>query len=234
MSNLQAIQNFPVNPISGTYGSGKIQLFSASGTFTRPTGVTNVRARCFGGGGDTNGGGGGFAIKEIIGVAATVTVTVGAASGTSSFGALVSATGGTSGSGGAGGAGSGGDYNSTGGLASTSTGGGGGVASIWGDGGAGTNAGTRSGASGGGGSVNQPGSAGLFGASSQCVLTQGTFSSGSAISWNSIDMIGTGGGGGGGDRTSTGQNGGGSGGGYGGYPGGGGNGGARGLVIVEY
>jgi hypothetical protein len=124
MSNLQAIQNFPVNPISGTYGSGKIQLFSASGTFTRPTGVTNVRARCWGGGASSQGGGGGFAIKEIVGVTATVTVTVGAAGGTSSFGAYVSATGGTSGANGAGGVGTGGDFNSTGGTGGSTTSGG--------------------------------------------------------------------------------------------------------------
>jgi hypothetical protein len=231
MSNLQAIQNFPVNPISGTYGSGKIQLFSASGTFTRPTGVANVRVRLWGGGGSSNGGGGGFAIKEIVGVAATVAVTVGAASGTSSFGALVSATGGTLGSSNPGGSGSGGDYNSTGGTAGGSNNGGG-VASIWGNGGEGGQNGVAGASGGGQGAVTLSGNPGLYGSGGSGVNTSGTITSALQPAWNSIDFIGTGGGGS--IVGTAAQNGGGGGAFPGGYPGGGGAPGARGLVIVEY
>lgn len=236
MSNLQGIQNFPVNPISGTYGSGKIQLFSSSGTFTRPTGVTNVRARCFGGGGVSGGGGGGFAIKEINSVTATVTVTVGASGGTSSFGAYVSATGGTSNGPGAGGAGSGGDYNSTGGGGALSAGGG--VASIWGNGGpaSGASPAGSPGASGGGVNAASPARPGLFGSgASNFNGTGGTVASATQAAWNSIDFIGTGGGG---NSNGQGQNGGGAGYDFAGYPGGGGatlpSSAAPGLVIVEY
>ena len=108
--------------LTGTFG----QVFTSSGTFTVPSGVTAVKVSLCGGGGNGNAGnacstggagnGAGVAIKYITGLTpgSTVTVTVGNAGGTSSFGAYCSATGGGNGSiGGAatGGTASGGDLN---------------------------------------------------------------------------------------------------------------------------
>lgn len=116
---------------------GRGQVFTSSGTFTVPTGVTAVKVTVIGGGGNGGaptggssqgggGGGAGRAIKYITGLTPgnAITVTVGAAGGTSSFGAFCSATGGaagaspattnSNGAGGAAGAGSGGDINLTG------------------------------------------------------------------------------------------------------------------------
>ena len=92
----------------------KSQLFTASGTFTVPTGVTSVRVTIVGGGSGGNsywgiaGFQGGIAYGYYtVTPGAAITVTVGAGSaafggsglsatgGTSSFGALCSATGGT-------------------------------------------------------------------------------------------------------------------------------------------
>jgi len=114
------------------------QIFTSSGTFTVPTGISKVKVTVIGGGGggggSTNGGGGGAggtAIEWISGLTggSTVSVTVGGggagagagatgtAGGTSSFGAYCSATGGGGGipshvgAGGAGGVGSGGNIN---------------------------------------------------------------------------------------------------------------------------
>jgi len=117
-----------------------MQVFTSSGTFTVPAGVTKVKVTVVGGGAGgctannstTQGGGGagGAAIKVITGLtpAGTVTVTVGASAAagangnSSSFGAYCSATGGLSpslggpGVGGAGGTATGGDINFTGGA----------------------------------------------------------------------------------------------------------------------
>jgi hypothetical protein len=96
------------------------QIFTASGSFTVPVGVTRVKVSCWGGGGggggaSTNGAGtggsaGGFTTKVVTGLTpgATVTVTIGAGGaggtsgggnggngGTTSFGAHCSATGGS-------------------------------------------------------------------------------------------------------------------------------------------
>ena len=137
------------------------QVFTSSGTFTVPDGVTRVKVTVAGGGGNGGnaranfqpsprgggvtsaagggGGGGGIAIKFVTGLTpgGTVSVTVGGAAGTSSFGAFVSATGGGSAAaangvpggggtsftaGGAGGTGSGGDINITGGAGRNATG----------------------------------------------------------------------------------------------------------------
>ena len=115
------------------------QTFTSSGTFTIPSGVTAIKMTIVGGGGNggtgssggfgagTGGGGGGTAIKYLTGLTPgnTLTVTVGAATGTSSVASgtqsitTVSATGGASGAislgvnvaGGAGGMGSNGDIN---------------------------------------------------------------------------------------------------------------------------
>lgn len=163
--------------ISVTNGSGSItiaatstglpgaqgQAFTSSGTFTVPSGITAVKVTVVGGGGNggsgytgcgqqggAGGGGGGLAIKYITGLTpgGTVSVTVGGATGTSSFGAYCSATGGSNGAngapsagaGGAGGSGSGGDLNMTGARGGDLTGrgpggGGGNLVSIYGAGG---------------------------------------------------------------------------------------------------
>lgn len=136
-----------------------IQVFATAGTFTytRPAGLTRALIYCTGAGGGAGyggaGGGGGTAIKLVTAatLGATQTVTVGAggttanpgnAGGTSSFGALCSATGGSGGrvAGGAypgpGGIGTGGDQNLRGQGADGFVGGFGGD-SFWGGGGSG-------------------------------------------------------------------------------------------------
>lgn len=121
-------------------GFSNMQVFTSSGTFTVPAGITKVKVTVVGGGGNSGsatygspsassssggGGGGGAAIEIISGLSpgATISVTVGGAGGTSSFGAYCSATGGgaspnvnggITGTGGVGGSGSGGDINFTG------------------------------------------------------------------------------------------------------------------------
>jgi hypothetical protein len=170
-------------------GFSNIQVFASSGTFTVPAGVTKAKVTVVGGGGNGSagtlnaqqsltsmgrgGGGGGAAIEVVTGLtpAGTVTVTVGGAAGTSSFGAFCSATGGANADGTAaldsnsyanGGLGSGGDLNIQGGGgngANTTTQGGNGGSSIFGGGasgaqrlsGSGSTAGASGGAYGGGG-----------------------------------------------------------------------------------
>jgi hypothetical protein len=121
-------------------GFSNIQVFTSSGTFTVPAGITKVKVTVVGGGGGGGagqadptggGGGGGTAIEIISGLTpgGTVTVTVGAAGasggifntglpggtgGTSSFGAFCSATGGSGSAGGN----SGGYLGGAGGLGS--------------------------------------------------------------------------------------------------------------------
>lgn len=235
------------NPITGTFGSGQIQIISSSQTFTIPPGVGKLRVRLWGGGGGnigsaSGGCGGGFAIKSIYdltGITA-VAVTVGAGAsagtgGTSSFGSFVSATGGTlAGVSPGPGTGVGGDINTSGGISNgNSTG----CGSIFGNGGGWASSYPIPGASGSGVGVT-----GVLAPNG--ILGQGGWSIGTN-SWAnptsgqesgfSIDFIGTGGGGG---YTGGGINGGGGGySGAGGYPGGGGGNycyGAPGLVIVEY
>lgn len=114
-------------------GFSNVQVFTSSGTFTVPAGITRAKVTVVGGGGSGaagaggGGGGGGTAIEIVTGLTpgGTVTVTVGGVAGTSSFGAYCSATGGATVAsivGGAGGVGSGGDINLSG-----SGGGGGGT-----------------------------------------------------------------------------------------------------------
>jgi len=233
------------NPISGVFGTGQVQMFFTSGSWTVPTGISRVRARVWGGGGYSSGGGGGFslrAIYDLTGVT-SIAVTIGAGGvasvngGTSSFGSYASATGGTNGAG-AGGSGSGGDINYSGGTGSTS---GAGAASIFGRGGGALPIGTSGGAGQGATTVNLPagagfmGSGGLAGASFTISPTPPT----SGLQQFSIDFIGTGGGGG---SQQSGINGSGGGAGgtnpNGGIPGGGAGAsagpGGQGLVIVEW
>ena len=111
-------------------GFSNMQVFTSSGTFTVPAGITKVKVTVVGGGGNGGtgstssagggGGGGGAAISIISGLtpSSTVSITVGGAGGTSSFGAYCSATGGGAGAssgtgndGGVGGIGSGGQLN---------------------------------------------------------------------------------------------------------------------------
>lgn len=127
-----------------TYVGSRGQVFTGSGTFTVPAGVTSVFVTVVGGGGGSgnsasnscangaggNGGGGGLSQRLVTGLTpgSTVSVTVGAggaaqtAGGTSSFGAFCSATGGGggafgnqgTGASGSHGTGSGGDINLSG------------------------------------------------------------------------------------------------------------------------
>jgi hypothetical protein len=119
-------------------GLQSMQVFTSSGTWTKPSGITKVRVTVIGGGGGgsrhgsgNNGGGGAGAAVKLIDVSAvsTVSVTVGAGGsggtsaspnggngGSSSFGAYCSANGGTGGASGSndfgvGGTATGGDYN---------------------------------------------------------------------------------------------------------------------------
>lgn len=230
-------------PGSGPFGTGNVQVFGVTGTFTVPAGINNVRVRVFGGGaGNTGGGGGGFAMKTIYnlvgsGVTSVAVTVAGIASGdggTSSFGSYCSATGGLQ-NGGAGGTGVGGDINTTGGTGSSSYSGGG-VGNLWGNGGngGGSSVSGISGASGGGAGTNLfSGGSGLTGSGGWVNTGYSGTPPTAGNPTGSLDFIGTGGGGG---YNQAGSNGGG--GGYnaaGGFPGGGGyTRGAAGLVIVEY
>ena len=122
---------------SGGGGFVSWQIFTSSGTWTKPAGIKTIRAIIVGAGGgggdDTNGSGGGAGgtAIEVIDVSsiASETVTIGtgggdasnaAAGGSSSFGSHCSATGGAGGVSsygyaGAGGVGSNGDFNAKGG-----------------------------------------------------------------------------------------------------------------------
>lgn len=137
-------------------GLTNVAVFTSSGTFTVPAGITKCKVTVTGGGGGAGnayaGAAGGTAIGFVTVNGSTATITVGAggaagasgASGTSSFvygATTVSATGGTSGNTGTsfsptnGGTGTGGDINVTGGpgaaiSGTTATGG----ASFWGGG----------------------------------------------------------------------------------------------------
>lgn len=175
----------PVNNwISGTFGTGLIQLFAQNGsyTWTCPSGISSVRVRVWGAGaaggssnGHAGGGGGGFAMGTYTVVAGTnyeVTVgagaeTSGTSGGTSSFASLISATGGSSANDSSshdGGSGTGGTVNYEGGKANGSYCGGGGAGSLFGHGG--------NGSYGGNYNVRSPGpvtagSGGGYGASGQ-------------------------------------------------------------------
>lgn len=155
------------------------QVFTASGTFTPPAGVTSVDVLVVAGGGgggaagSTGGGGGGGGVRYETGVAVTpgvgVAVTVGAGGalraggdsttgnpgGNSAFGAITAIGGGGGGAGSSGPAGSGGSGG--GGPASGSGPGGAGTAGQGNDGGAGWDTTVSNRASGGGGGAGEPG-----------------------------------------------------------------------------
>ena len=126
MSKLSSSGTLPAlngSSLTNTGGLKSIQVFTSSGTYTRPSGITRLKVICTGGGGgggegkatfNYNGGGaaGGTAIDFIdISSTSTVTVTIGAGGagasagngsagsngGTSSFGSFCSATGGEGG-----------------------------------------------------------------------------------------------------------------------------------------
>lgn len=115
------------------FGTGRYRIFFVTENWTPPAGVTKVRARVHGGGGGIT-----------------------ADAGSSSFGSLMSATGGKRGVGavaGVGGVGVGGDFQASGGAGGAGAGGGGGAAgSELGDGGTGGVA-DATGNAGGGGAV---------------------------------------------------------------------------------
>lgn len=169
--------------LGGDSGSGSFaQVFTSSGTFTVPTGVSAVKVTVIGGGGGGaggnqvacgGGGGGGVAVRWVTGLTpgATVAVTVGAAGtagtgnggtgGTSSFGSYASATGGAGGV-----SVSGGSYvtgQAAGGIGSNGdlniTGGGGGIGTV---GGGGEFVASTSYAGAGGGSSGESGSSGYL------------------------------------------------------------------------
>lgn len=167
----------------GDFGLGRWLTYTVPGsyTFTVPSGVSNIRVRVVGGGGGGSnnsttlgcggGGGGGYAHGVFnVTPGTNYTVTVGnrgprfVAGGTTSFGALISATGGHPGAinggstqylGGAGGTGTGGDFQANGGNGGNGGtsgsggnvhhGGGGGAGSQLGNGGNGGNGGAGSG-----------------------------------------------------------------------------------------
>lgn len=177
--NQGKVQATKVAPLGymGEFGSGLWRVFLASGNFTIPAGVKEIRVRVVGGGGGAKGtgcggGGGGYAHGVFpVTPGEVYAVTVSGknlyAGGTSSFGALISATGGAAGSPsynsvhsnfGGGGIGVGGDFQARGGSGGTgpSCGGGGGSGSQLGNGG---NAYGRGGA-GVGGNGDAPGDGG--------------------------------------------------------------------------
>ena len=129
---------------AGGGGFQSMQVFTSSGTWTKPSGISKVKVTVVGGGGGgygrntyteegPGGGGGGSAIKFIdVSSVSSVSVTIGAGGagganaaasdgGTTSFGSYTSATGGSGAdsgqdTGGVGGSGSNGDVNLTGGT----------------------------------------------------------------------------------------------------------------------
>lgn len=167
-------------PTAGVGSLKSVQVFTASGTWTKPAGVTyvivEVQAGGGGGGGTSStggaagGGGGGYSRELITSLSATETVTVGTggtggtsagttggAGNTSSFGAYLSATGGAGGTGVATGGADGVDGGVGSGGSFNSAGNPGGIGS--------TGAGGYGGAShlGAGGKTNRGGGAGTAG-----------------------------------------------------------------------
>mgnify|MGYP003630740468 CR=1 FL=1 len=251
------------NWASGTFGTGLIRIHGSSRgsySFTVPAGISSVRVRVWGAGGGgcsgaqfSGGSGGGFAIGEFDVVAGAVyAITVGTggvidnSGGTSSFGSLISATGGIGQNNTTfrdGGLGAGGYANYYGGGTAASYCGGGGAASLFGHGADGVSAlsanntssyGQPSGGAGGGlgtsAGVSSSQVVGNIGGLSGTWLKFSDYDGQSANSMRAIsnlaalDMLATGVGGASESRhLAFGSNGGGGGyGGSGGWPGGGG------------
>jgi len=105
------------------FAYGATEVFTSSGTFVPPDGITEVYAVVQGGGGaggqgggdHSSGGGAGAYCAGTVAVSGSVSITVGAAGGTSSFGSDISASGGSNGA-------NGGGFQ-TGGAGGTCTGG---------------------------------------------------------------------------------------------------------------
>jgi len=159
------------NPTHETAIPKNIQVFTGSGTWNKPAGISQVYVKVWGGGGAgaagvagaAGGGGGGGGYSEgLVAVTGNVTVTIGAAGGTSSFAgsttpqATGGSDGGANGVGGAGGVGSNGTINLT-----APTGGGGGAAPAPTTSAGGTGGGSPFAGQGGGGGA--PGGVGLAG-----------------------------------------------------------------------
>ncbi len=203
-----------------------VETFTSSGTWSNPSGLTELVVICVGGGGNgtsgangqagsgstaaggTGGTSGGYIAASVdpSTLPSTVTVTVGAAGNTSSFGSYVVSS-----------AGGGGIASSFGYSATSSTPGAGGNG-----GGTVTNTGTSSGAPG------TPSAAGAGGAGGS--IGGGSGTAGGSVSVAAVTKCGGGGGGGGGSGNTSSRNGGT--GGAGGYPGGGGGGGGAGMYHV--
>ena len=162
------------------------RYFTANTTYTPTTGTAYIIVDVVGGGagggqpGNPNGGGGGgaggFARKKITSGFSSVAITIGAggainsSGGTTSFGIILSATGGTTGGlgGGSGGMGSSGDVNyqgsgGSGGSTSYVASGSGGSGYLGGGGGAAAGGAGGTGTGGGGGGAYPTGSAGVGG-----------------------------------------------------------------------
>lgn len=200
----------------GAGGPSGVSVFTSSGTWNKPSGLSAVRVQLVGGGGGGaqalvgGGGAGGYAEEFLLTseLSSSVTVTVGtggaAGSGggsggnglTSSFGSYLQATGGTgaiytSFVGGAPGVGSNGDINLYGGYGgapstTTSASGGNGGASYFGGGGYGGMSGNWNASSG-----LAPGSGG---GSAPSTATAGAGRAGIVIVWEYSTAVGTGGG----------------------------------------
>jgi hypothetical protein len=97
------ITSASTNSFSSSYVGNRAQLFTSSGTFTIPTGVTALKVTVIGGGGgghrgyDVGGGGGGTSTKWYTGLTPgnTITVTVGAGGATQNSGNNNGVNGGT-------------------------------------------------------------------------------------------------------------------------------------------